>query len=234
MPRHGKKFNEVKKSYDLEKLFALGEAITATKENSFVKFDETLEITVNLNVDPRHADQMIRGSIVLPNGTGKKVKVLVIADSEKCKEAEEAGADFYGEEYVEKIQGGWLDFDVAISTPKMMGKVGKLGRVLGPRGLMPNPKTGTVTNDIAKAVKEAKAGKINFRVDKAGIIHAPLGKLSFDADKLNENTMSLMNQLVKMKPASVKGIYMKSATLTSTMGAGYKLDLIQVFDGKRV
>ncbi len=234
MAKHGKKYEELKKNHDPNKIFELDEALTKVRENSFAKFDETLEITVNLNVNPRHADQMIRGSLVLPNGTGKSVKVLVFAEGDKAKEAEEAGADFVGDEYAEKIEDGWLDFDVAIATPNLMGKVGKLGRVLGPRGLMPNPKTGTVTMDVAKAVREAKAGKINFRVDKAGIIHAPVGKLSFDQAKLNENVMALLDQLSKMRPSTVKGIYMKSASLSSTMGLGYKLDLSTVFGGKRI
>lgn len=201
------------------------EAIRLVKDTSYAKFDETVDIAVRLGVNPRHADQMIRGALVLPHGLGKESRVLVFAKGEKEKEAEEAGADFVGaEDLVEKIQGGWLEFDTAIAMPPMMGQVGRLGKILGPRGLMPNPKTGTVTMDIAKAVREAKAGKVNYRVEKAGIIHAPVGKVSFEDQKLTDNVLALLEVLIKAKPAAAKGTYLKSITLSSTMGPGVKVD----------
>jgi len=232
MPKHGKKYQETIKNLDREKLYEPEEAIALVKEGAKANFDETFEIAVKLGVDPRHADQQVRGTVVLPHGTGKTKTVLVFAKGEKAKEAEEAGADFVGaEELAEKIQGGWMDFDVAVATPDMMGTVGKLGRVLGPRGLMPNPKAGTVTMDVAKAIDEVKAGKIEYRVDKAGIIHAPIGKASFDAGKLKENFKALIDVLVKARPAATKGIYMRSITLSSTMGPGVKVN-VQKATGK--
>ena len=190
-----------------------------------MKFDETVEVSINLGVDPRHADQMVRGAVVLPHGTGKTVRVAVFAKGEKAKEAEEAGADVVGaEDLAEKIQGGWLDFDKAVATPDMMAVVGKLGRVLGPRGLMPNPKVGTVTMDVKKAVEDAKAGKIEFRVEKAGLVHAPVGKISFDDEKLKANIMMLVESILKAKPSAAKGNYFQKMTLTSTMGPGIPLD----------
>lgn len=201
------------------------EAIGLVKKTSYAKFDETVDIAVRLGVNPRHADQMIRGALVLPHGLGKESRVLVFAKGEKEKEAEEAGADFVGaEDLVEKIQGGWLDFDTAIAIPPMMGQVGRLGKILGPRGLMPNPKTGTVTMDVGKAVREAKAGKVNYRVEKAGIIHAPVGKVSFEDQKLTDNVLALLEVLIKAKPSAAKGTYLKSITLSSTMGPGVKVD----------
>jgi large subunit ribosomal protein L1 len=207
----------------------LAEAAAILKKAHFVKFDETVEIVVNLGVDPKHSDQMVRGTVVLPNGLGKSKRVLVIAGGEKVKEAQEAGADFVGgEDMVEKIQGGWTDFDAVIATPDMMKSAGKLGKVLGPRGLMPNPKTGTVTFEVAKAVKEVKAGKVEFRVDKAGIVHSAIGKISFDADKLAENAQALLGAVVKAKPAAAKGKYVKKVTLTSTMGPGILINEAEV------
>lgn len=211
---------------DRDRRYSLEDAIAILKDNAFAKFDETVELAINLGVDPRHADQMVRGAVVLPHGTGKTMRVAVFAKGEKAKEAEEAGADIVGaEDLGEKIQGGWLEFDVAIASPDMMSVVGKLGRVLGPRGLMPNPKVGTVTLDVAKAVREAKAGKIEFRVEKAGIVHGPVGKISFDADKLRENAHTLLETVVKAKPPAAKGNYLQKATLTSTMGPGIPLDI---------
>jgi large subunit ribosomal protein L1 len=208
---------------------SLAEAAAILKKAHFVKFDETVEIVVNLGVDPKHSDQMVRGTVVLPNGLGKSKRVLVIAGGEKVKEAQEAGADFVGgEDMVEKIQGGWTDFDAVIATPDMMKSAGKLGKVLGPRGLMPNPKTGTVTFEVAKAVKEVKAGKVEFRVDKAGIVHSAIGKISFDADKLAENAQALLGAVVKAKPAAAKGKYVKKVTLTSTMGPGILINEAEV------
>lgn len=225
MPKHGKKYQEAAKKIDRAVLLEPQEAIALVKGSASAKFDETVEVAVRLGVDPRHADQQVRGAVVLPNGTGKTAKVLVFAKGEKHKEAENAGADFVGaEDMIEKIQGGWLDFDVAIATPDMMGAVGKLGRVLGPRGLMPNPKTGTVTFDVDKAVKDVKAGKIEYRTDKAGIIHAPIGKVSFDNEKLTENFQTLIDVLVRAKPAAAKGTYLKSITVSSTMGPGVKIN----------
>ena len=206
--------------------YSLEEAVPLVQQVKFAKFDETVELHLRLGVDPKHADQMVRGTVVLPNGLGRSKRVLVIASGDKQREATEAGADFVGgEDAVQKIQGGWLDFDAVIATPDMMRSVGKLGKVLGPRGLMPNPKTGTVTMDVAKAVKETKAGKVEFRVDKTGIIHAPVGKVSFAAEKLVENAASLIAAVIKAKPAAAKGKYVKSVTICSTMGPGVKLDV---------
>jgi len=227
MPKHGKKYRSVVEGIDRDKKYSFVEAIDAAKTNKYTKFDETVEMCVNLNVNPRHADQMIRSTVVLPNGTGRSVTVLVLAKGDKIEEAKTAGADYAGDEFIEKIQSGWTGFDVAIATPDMMGVVGKLGKILGPRGLMPNPKTGTVTMDVAKAVKEAKAGKINFRVDKAGIIHAPVGKLSFETNQIKENCDTLIDALEKLRPSSVKGNYIKGVVVSSTMGLGYKIDLSQ-------
>ena len=205
--------------------YSLQEACQLVKEASFAKFDETVDLAVRLGVNPRHADQMVRGAVVLPHGTGSTKRVLVFAKGEKAQEAEAAGADFVGsDDLVAKINDGWLDFDTVIATPDMMGQVGRLGRVLGPRGLMPNPKVGTVTFDVTKAVSEAKAGKIEFRVEKAGIVHAPIGKVSFEIGKLEDNTRALLDTLLRLKPASAKGTYMKSITMSSTMGPGIRIE----------
>lgn len=213
-----------KEKFDKNKEYSLTDAIKSLKEVSAVKFDETLDCAIRLGVDPRHADQMVRGTVSLPNGTGKEVRVLVIAKGAKADEAKEAGADHAGfEDYLEKIKGGWTDIDVVIATPDSMGDLGKLGRVLGPKGLMPNPKSGTVTNDVAQAVKEVKAGKIEFRVEKAGIVHASLGKLSFTEQQLEENARAFIQTIIKMRPASAKGQYVRSFFLTSTMGPGLKI-----------
>ena len=214
----------IEEKVDITKEYTIADAIKVLKENSNVNFVESLDCAMRLGVDPRHADQMIRGTVSLPNGTGKDVKVLVIAKDAKAKEALEAGADFAGmDEYLEKIKGGWANIDVIIATPDTMAELGKLGRMLGPKGLMPNPKSGTVTMDVANAVKEIKAGKIEFRVEKAGIIHSSLGKLNFDTDKLVENVETFINTLIKMRPSSVKGQYVKSVFLSSTMGPGLKI-----------
>jgi len=225
MPNHGKKYKDAAKLIDRAKLYDPAEALDVVKKAASAKFDETVEVAVRLGVDPRHADQQVRGACVLPAGIGKIVKVLVFAKGEKAKEAEAAGADVVGaEDVVTKIQEGWLDFEVAVATPDMMGMVGKLGRILGPRGLMPNPKTGTVTFDLAKAIAEIKAGKVEYRTDKAGIIAAPLGKVSFDVDRLSINFRALMDALIRAKPAAAKGVYLKSITLSSTMGPGVKVN----------
>lgn len=229
MAKKGKKYQEAAKLVDRETLYEPKEAIEIVKKASSAKFDETVEVAVRLGVDPRHSDQQIRGAVVLPNGTGKTSKVLVFAKGEKVKEAEAAGADFVGaEDMIEKIQGGWLGFDVAVATPDIMGQVGKIGKILGTKGLMPNPKTGTVTFDVDRAVKEIKAGKIEYRLDKAGIIHAPIGKISFDADKLKENFSTLLDTLIKAKPAAAKGQYVKSVTISSTMGPGVKVSPLKL------
>ncbi len=225
MANTGKKLKEALAKVDRNKSYPLKEAITLVKSASFVKFDETVDLVVRLGVDPRHADQMVRGAVVLPNGLGKDVRVLVFAKGEKEKEATEAGADYVGaEDLVAKIQGGWFEFDTAIATPDMMGVVGKIGKLLGPRGLMPNPKVGTVTFDIGRAVKESKSGKVEFRVEKAGIIHAPVGKVSFDGEKLQENILALFDALMKAKPSAAKGTYVKKICLSSTMGPGVRCD----------
>jgi large subunit ribosomal protein L1 len=225
----GKNIKNSKEQIDRSKVYGLDEALELLKGGAFAKFDETVDVSVRLGVDPRKADQMVRGAVVLPNGLGKNVRVLVFAKGDKAQEAEAAGADFVGaEDLAEKIQGGWFDFDTAIASPDMMGVVGKIGRVLGPRGLMPNPKVGTVTMDVGRAVQEAKSGKIEYRVEKAGIVHAPVGKVSFDADKLRENILSLLDVLVKAKPSTAKGTYLKKISLSSTMGAGINLDIAQV------
>lgn len=224
MPQ-GKKYRKAAEGHDSLKLHALDEGLTVLKKLSFVKFDESVDIAVRLGVDPRHADQMVRGAVSLPHGIGKTVRVLCFAKGDKVAEAREAGADFVGGmDFVEKIQGGWLEFDKVMATPDMMGAVGRIGRVLGPRGLMPNPKTGTVTFDVAKTVKELKAGRIQFRVEKAGIVHAPVGRMSFDDDKLSENIAVLLEMLVRLKPSTAKGTYVKSITLSGTMTPGVRID----------
>ena len=225
MRTRGRKHTETANKVDRSRRYPLEEACSLVKTASFAKFDETVDIAVRLGVNPKHADQMVRGALVLPHGVGKTVRVLVFARGDKVAEAESNGADFVGgEDLVAKVAGGWLDFDTVIATPDMMGQVGKLGRVLGPRGLMPNPKVGTVTFDVAKAVREAKAGKVEFRVEKAGIVHVPVGKVSFDPTKLNDNVKALMQALVKAKPSTAKGQYLRSITLSSTMGPGIRVD----------
>ncbi len=220
-----KRYKENQKSVDRDKIYSVGDAIGLLKDSKKVKFDESVDLAVNLGVDPKHADQIVRGTISLPHGTGKEVKVLVLCKGENVVAAESAGADFVGaDDYIDKIKGGWMDIDVIIATPDMMASVGKIGRVLGPRGLMPNPKSGTVTTDVEKAVKEVKAGRIEFRVDKYGIIHATVGKLSFEKDQLIDNTKSLMGALLRAKPVASKGTYLKKVSIASTMGPGLKLD----------
>ena len=220
----GKKYQEAAKLVE-DRLYEAAEAIELAKKTAVAKFDETIEVAVRLGVDVKHADQQVRGAVVLPHGTGKSKTVLVFAKGDKVKEAEAAGADFVGsDELVAKIQGGWTEFDVAVATPDMMGTVGRLGRILGPKGLMPNPKVGTVTMDLTRAINEIKAGKIEYRTDKAGIIHAPIGKASFDADKLVDNMATLIDTLIKVKPAAAKGQYVRSVTVASTMGPGIKVN----------
>jgi len=220
----GKKFDAARKLVD-KSSYTLGDAMPILKKAAFAKFDETVEVAMRLGVDPKHADQMVRGTVVLPHGLGKTKRVAVIASGDKVREAREAGADEVGgDDIVQKIQGGWMEFDAVVATPDMMKSVGKLGKVLGPRGLMPNPKTGTVTTDVAKAVRELKAGKVEFRVDKTGIIHCPVGKVSFDAQKLAENAQALISSVVKAKPATAKGRYVKSIVVSSTMGPGFPID----------
>jgi large subunit ribosomal protein L1 len=222
--KHGKRYQASAERVE-ERPYPLTEAIGLLKEAANAKFDETVEVAMRLGVDPRHADQMVRGTVVLPHGTGRRVRVLVFADGEKIKEAEEAGADHVGgEELAKKIQEGWLDFDAVVSTPDMMKVVGRLGRVLGPRGLMPNPKTGTVTFDVAKAVEDIKSGKVEFRVDKTGIIHAPLGKASFSPEQIQANAEALIGAVLKARPPAAKGKYVKSLSLSSTMGPGIRVD----------
>jgi large subunit ribosomal protein L1 len=219
--RHGKKYLEAVKKVDREKVYEPTEAITLVKEISTAKFDETVEAAFRLGIDTKKADQQVRGAVVLPHGTGRTKRVLVFAKGEKAKEAEQAGADFVGDEdMINKVQQGWLDFDVVVATPDMMGQVGRLGRILGPKGLMPNPKTGTVTFEIEKAVKDIKAGKIEYRADKSGNVHAAIGKVSFTTEQLAENLQALADALIKAKPAAAKGTYMKSVTVSSTMGPG--------------
>ncbi|HOB09123.1 MAG: 50S ribosomal protein L1 [Limnochordia bacterium] len=225
MAKHGKRYQEVAKLVDKTHLYSVDEALELVKKCASAKFDETVEVALKIGVDPRHADQQVRGTVVLPHGTGRDVTVLVFAKGEKAKEAQEAGADHVGaEELVEKIQGGWLDFDVAIATPDMMGVVGKLGRVLGPRGLMPNPKTGTVTFEVADAVRDAKAGKVEFRVNKEAGIHVPIGKVSFEQDKLRENFLALLGAVVRAKPAAAKGTYLRKVAVSATMGPGIRIN----------
>ena len=231
MPKHGKKFQGAKSKVDPLMRYTFEEAVRGAIESSFVKFDETVDIAVKLGVDPRHADQMVRGSIILPNGIGKEVKVLVFAKGEKEKEAQDAGADFVGnDDLIEQIKGGWFGFDKAVATPDVMGTVGKIGKMLGPRGLMPNAKTGTVTFDVAKAVNELKAGKIDYRVEKAGIVHAPMGKVSFGPEKILENMTAFLDSVVRNKPSSSKGTYIRSIGVSTTMGPGFKIDPAYVKD----
>jgi large subunit ribosomal protein L1 len=228
----GKKFDAAQAQVQ-DRTYTLEEAIPLVQQIKFARFDETVELSLRLGVDPKHADQMVRGTVVLPHGLGKTKTVLVIAGADKQREAQEAGADHVaGEEVVERIQGGWLEFDAVVATPDMMRAVGRLGKVLGPRGLMPNPKTGTVTTDIAKAVREIKAGKVEFRVDKTGIVHAPVGKTSFAAERLIQNAHALVDSIVKAKPAAAKGRYLKSITVSSTMGPGVRIDTATVETGK--
>jgi large subunit ribosomal protein L1 len=225
MGKRGKKYVAASQGLDRNKSYDFQEALKMTVDTSFASFDETVEVAVRLGVDPRHADQMVRGSVMLPNGTGKEVKVLVFAKGEKEKEAQEAGADFVGnDDLLEKVKGGWLGFDKAVATPDMMGAVGRIGKILGPRGLMPNAKTGTVTFDVARAVTDLKAGKIDFRVERAGIVHAPVGKVSFGVEKLLENLASFLDKIVRLKPASSKGTYLQGISISATMGPGIKID----------
>ena len=224
----GKRYTAASQTVDRSVKYAAVDAIELVKKNATAKFDETVELHIRTGCDSRPADQQVRGSVVLPAGTGKKVRILVFAKGAKADEAQAAGADFVGaEELLPKIQGGWFDYDVVIATPDMMGVVGRIGRLLGPKGLMPNPKTGTVTMDVAKAIADTKAGKVEYRLDKANIIHVPVGKASFTTEQLNENLQTLMGAIVKARPATLKGAYMKSATLTSTMGPGVKLETVQ-------
>jgi large subunit ribosomal protein L1 len=231
MPKRGKKYTESKKKISAVAADGFEAAVQKALDSSFVKFDESVDVAVRLGVDPRHADQMVRGSVILPNGTGKEVKILVFAKGEKEKEALDAGADFAGsDELVEKIKEGWFGFDKAVATPDMMGTVGKIGKLLGPRGLMPNAKTGTVTFDIARAVEELKAGKIDFRVEKAGIVHAPMGKVSFGVEKIVQNITAFLETILRLKPASSKGTYLKGIALSTTMGPGVRVDAAYVKD----
>jgi large subunit ribosomal protein L1 len=224
MPTAGKKFRAAVARVDRTRDYGLDEAVALVKAAAFAKFDETVDAAVRLGVDPRHADQVVRGTVVLPHGTGKSVRVLVVAQGDKAKEAEAAGADFVGAEFIQKLKDGWLECDVIVATPDVMGQLGALGRILGPRGLMPNPKAGTVTMDVARAVREIKAGKIEFRVDKTGNVHAPIGKVSFRADQLRDNLAAFLDTILKAKPSAAKGTYLRSATISSTMGPGVRLD----------
>ena len=225
MRTHGKQYTAAAKRVDRAVRHAPRQAIELVKGTSFAKFDETVEVAVRLGVDPRHADQVVRGTVVLPAGTGTTVRVLVIAVGDRARDAEAAGADFVGNEYIQRIKDGWLDFDVMIATPDQMGQVGQLGRILGPRGLMPNPKAGTVTMDVARAVRETKAGKIEFRVDKSGNVHAPIGKVSFAPEALEANFTAFMDQIVRSKPSAAKGVYVRNVAISSTMGPGVPVDL---------
>jgi large subunit ribosomal protein L1 len=224
MAAHGKKYRQVAEGHDGRQRYQPREAIERLKTGAYAKFDETVDIAVRLGVDPRHADQIVRGTVVLPHGTGKKVRVLVIAQGEKVKDAEAAGADFVGTEYIQKIKDGWLDVDAIVATPDVMGQLGPLGRVLGPRGLMPNPKAGTVSMDVAKAVRDIKAGTIEFRVDKTGNVHAPIGKVSFSVEQLEQNYTAFMDTIVRAKPSAAKGTYVRTVAVSSTMGPGYRID----------
>lgn len=223
MRAHGKRFTTAAATLE-RRFYPAREAVEQVKKAAFAKFDESVDVAVRLGVDPKHADQIVRGTVSLPNGTGKTVRVLAITSGEKAKEAEAAGADFVGTDYIQKIKDGWLDCDVIVATPDVMGQLGALGKILGPRGLMPNPKAGTVTMDVGRAVKELKAGKIEFRVDKAGIVHAPIGKKSFTAEALEQNLQAFMDAIVRAKPAAAKGHYVRSVTVSSTMGPGVALD----------
>jgi large subunit ribosomal protein L1 len=221
---HGKRFAAALTKVDRSRVYQIPDAVSLVKQAGFAKFNETVDVAVRLGVDPRHADQVVRGTVVLPHGTGKSVRVLVITQGEKVKDALDAGADFAGVEYVQKLKDGWLECDVIVATPDVMGQLGQLGRILGPRGLMPNPKAGTVTMDVARAVREIKAGKIEFRVDKTGNVHAPIGKINFSAQQLAENLQAFMDTIVRVKPAAAKGQYIRTATVSSTMGPGVRLD----------
>ncbi len=226
MPKHGKRYLELNKKVDPERVYQPDEALTAVKELASAKLDETIEAHLRMGVDPRHAEQMVRGSVILPAGTGKQVRVLAFAQADKAREAEEAGADFVGaEDLIQRIQGGWMEFDVAVATPDMMGAVGRLGRLLGPRGLLPNPRTGTVSPEIGKLIRDVRAGRVEFRVDRTGVIHAPIGKASFDEDRLRENLAALVDAVVRAKPPAAKGQYVRTVTLAPTMGPGVKLDI---------
>jgi large subunit ribosomal protein L1 len=222
--KHGKRYDNVQTKVSRGPYTDLKDLIKNLKQTASAKFDESVEVSTRLNVDPRYADQVVRGTVVLPHGTGKKIRVLVFAKGEKMKEAADAGADFVGAEFVEKIKEGWLDFDAVVATPDMMGEAGKLGKILGPRGLMPNPKSGTVTFDVSKAVRDLKAGKIEFRVDKGGNVAGPIGKASFTEEQLEENARALLHEILRAKPAAAKGQYVRSVTLSTTMGPGLKLD----------
>jgi large subunit ribosomal protein L1 len=225
MPDHGKKYLEARSKVNREAKYSLEEALDLLKETARAKFDETVEVALRLGVDPKYPDQQVRGSVVLPHGTGKSVRVLVFAKGEKEKEAQEAGADFVGgEELVAKIQGGWLDFDKAVATPDMMGAVGKIGKILGPRGLMPNPKVGTVTFEVARAIRDLKGGKVEFKVDKSGTLHAGIGKVSFGKDKIRENFLTFFEAIMKAKPSAAKGTYIRTLVLSTTMGVGIRLN----------
>ncbi len=229
MPKRGKKYQNTVGTLDRTKVYELDDAIETLLKNRYAKFDESIDVAVNLGVDPRHADQMVRSTVVLPNGTGKSERVLVFAKGDKIQEALDAGADHAGgDEYVAKIQEGWLEFERTIATPDMMGVVGKIGRILGPRGLMPNAKLGTVTFDVGRVVKEIKAGKVDFRVDKAGIVHAMIGKASFGQAKIQENLLAFVDRILQVKPSAAKGVYLRGVSLTSTMGPGLKLDPLQL------
>jgi large subunit ribosomal protein L1 len=231
MPKRGKKYLDSKKKFNSDKRADFTEAVKMSIDASFAKFDETIDMAVRLGVDPRHADQMVRGSVILPNGTGKEVKILVFAKGEKEKEAQDAGADFVGnDDLIDKIKGGWFAFDKAVATPDVMGTVGKIGKILGPRGLMPNAKSGTVTFDVARAVQELKAGKIDFRVEKAGIVHVPMGKVSFGVEKIVQNITAFLETIMRLKPASSKGTYLKGIAISTTMGPGIKIDTNYVKD----
>ncbi len=228
MADRGKRYHEALKQYDKQQLYSPSDAVEIVKKTATAKFDETVEASVRLGIDPKRSDQQVRGAVVLPFGTGKTVRVAVFAKGEKAKEAEAAGADYVGaEDLAEKVQGGWMDFDVAVATPDMMGIVGKLGRILGPRGLMPNPKTGTVTFEVAKAIQDIKAGKVEYRADKTGIVHVPIGKASFEAPRLLGNLGALMDAIIKAKPAAARGTYIKSVAVSTTMGPGVKLSPVQ-------
>ena len=229
MANRGKNYRKVSEGIDKAKMYSLDEGIELALKGHYAKFDESVDIAIRLGVDPRHADQMVRSSVVLPNGTGKEIRVLVFAKGDKEKEALDAGADYAGgDEFVEKIQGGWLEFDRTIATPDMMATVGKIGRILGPRNLMPNAKLGTVTFDVGRVVKEIKSGKVDFKVDKAGVVHAMLGKASFGSQKMKENILAFMDKIIQLKPSTSKGIYLKSISLSTTMGPGVKLDPLDV------
>ena len=224
MPTAGKKYRAAVAKVDAARMYSVDQAVSLVKETCYTKFDGTVDVAVRLGVDPRHADQVVRGTVILPHGTGKTIRVLVVAQGERAREAEAAGADFVGLEYLQRLKDGWLEADVIVATPDVMGQLGALGRILGPRGLMPNPKAGTVTMDVTRAVKEIKAGKIEFRVDKTGNVHAPIGKVSFSAEQLAGNLNAFMDTVLKAKPSAAKGMYIRSATVSGTMGPGIKLD----------